>query len=140
MAANNDGIWSETPATVTIVQQAYFYQTTWFYLLSGVLLIGFGAFLYYLRARGLSHRNYQLAKMVQERTRDIQHQNEAIIVQKEELKQLNTVKDKLLSVISHDLRGPIAAVSGLLGLLKSGHLIIRNLLPKPVDWTMKFTV
>jgi signal transduction histidine kinase len=128
VAANNDGIWSETPATVTIVQQAYFYQTAWFYLISGVVLIGFGAFLYYLRARGLSHRNYQLAKMVQERTRDIQHQNEAIIVQKEELKQLNTVKDKLLSVISHDVRGPITAVSGLLGLLKSGHLNYQELI------------
>ena len=128
MAANNDGIWSESPAAITIVQRAYFYQTTWFYVISGILLIGFGAFLYYLRARGLSHRNFQLATMVQERTRDIQHQNEAIIVQKEELKQLNTVKDKLLSVISHDLRGPIAAVSGLLGLLKSGHLNYQELI------------
>lgn len=128
MAANNDGLWSETPAKFTVVQGAYFYQETWFYVVLGIILISFGAFLYYLRARGLNRRNYQLAKMVQERTRDIQFQNEEIIIQKEELKQLNTVKDKLLSVISHDLRGPIAAVSGLLGLLKSGHLNYRELI------------
>jgi len=128
MAANNDGLWSEEPARFTVVQAAYFYQETWFYILLGITLIAFGAFLYYLRARGLSRRNYQLARMVQERTRDIQYQNEEIIVQKEELKQLNTVKDKLLSVISHDLRGPIAAVSGLLGLLKSGHLNYHELI------------
>ena len=122
MAANDDGLWSETAASMSINQRAYFYQSIWFYVLAGIFLIGFGAFLYYLRARELKHRNFQLARMVQERTQDIQYQNQAIIVQREELKQLNTVKDKLLSVISHDLRGPIAAVSGLLGLLKSGHL------------------
>lgn len=68
-----------------------------------------------------------LTKLVHERTRDIQNRNQAITVQREELKQLNLVKDKLLSVISHDLRGPIAAVSGLLGLLKSGHLNYQEL-------------
>lgn len=128
MAANNDGLWSETPATIHLVQNAYFYQETWFYLSLGVLLIAFGAFLYHLRARGLNRRNFQLAMMVQERTRDIQYQNEEIILQKEELKQLNRVKDKLLSVLSHDLRGPISAVSGLLGLLKSGHLNYHELM------------
>ena len=128
MAANNDGLWTESPASFTVVQNAYFYQENWFYVVLGVVLVAFGAFLYYLRARGLNRRNYQLARMVQERTRDIQFQNEEIIIQKEELKQLNLVKDKLLSVISHDLRGPIAAVSGLLGLLKSGHLNYHELM------------
>ena len=128
MAANNDGFWSESPTSIKLFQQAYFYQETWFYVVIGVLLIAFGAFLYYLRAIGLNRRNFQLARMVQERTRDIQYQNEEIILQKEELKQLNTVKDKLLSVISHDLRGPISAVSGLLGLLKSGHLNYHELI------------
>jgi ligand-binding sensor domain-containing protein/signal transduction histidine kinase len=128
MAANNDGLWSETSASINLIQNAYFYQTTWFYFIAGVFLVAFGAFLYYLRARKLKLRNFQLAKMVQERTRDIQYQNQAIVVQKEELKQLNTVKNKLLSVISHDLRGPIAAVSGLLGLLKSGHLNYQELI------------
>ncbi len=128
MAANNDGLWSESPATIQVIQGAYFYQETWFYIAVSVVLMAFGAFLYYLRAMGLNRRNFQLARMVQERTRDIQYQNEEIILQKEELNQLNTVKDKLLSVISHDLRGPIAAVSGLLGLLKSGHLNYHELI------------
>jgi ligand-binding sensor domain-containing protein/signal transduction histidine kinase len=128
LAANNDGLWSEAPATIQLVQQAYFYQETWFLVLLVVLLIAFGAFLYYLRAMGLSRRNYQLARMVQERTRDLQYQKEDILFKSEELNQLNTVKDKLLSVISHDLRGPIAAISGLLGLLKSGHLSYHELM------------
>ncbi len=128
MAANNDGLWSETAASIHLTQKAYFYQTAWFFVIVGVLLVAFGAFLYYLRVRQLKRRNFHLAKLVHERTRDIQYQNQAIIVQKEELKQLNTVKNKLLSVISHDLRGPIAAVSGLLGLLKSGHLNYEELI------------
>ncbi len=127
-AANNDGLWSEKSASINLIQRAYFYQTAWFYVVTAVFLVAFGAFLYYLRARQLKLRNFQLAKMVQERTRDVQYQNQAIIVQREELEQLNTVKNKLLSVISHDLRGPIAAVSGLLGLLKSGHLSNQELI------------
>jgi|GEM_PF-2580719 len=128
MAANNDGLWSEKPATVRFTKEAYFYQEKWFIAITGMLLIAFGAFLYYLHTIGLNRRNFRLARMVQERTRDIQHHNEEMIIHEEELKQLNLVKDKLLSVLSHDLRGPLAAVSGLLSLLKSGHLNYHELI------------
>ena len=127
-AANNDGIWNTKPAYVRINQQAYFYQTTWFYVLLALALVGFGAFLYYLRALEIKRRNVVLQQVVAERTLDIRNQNKAITTQREELQQLNLVKDKLLSVISHDLRGPIAAVAGLLGLLKSGHLNYKELM------------
>ncbi len=128
LAANNDGIWNMDPAIIKVQQQAYFYQTKGFYVLLALLLIALGAFLYWLRVRGFKRRNKILARLVKERTRSIREQNHAIINQKEELKQLNLVKDKLLSVISHDLRGPIAAVAGLLGLLKSGHLNYKELM------------
>ncbi len=128
IASNNDGIWNRKPAFIKVRQQAYFYQTYWFYILLSILLIALGAFLYYLRAIELKRRNVMLTDLVQERTQNIQNQNKAITAQREELKQLNLVKDKLLSVISHDLRGPIAAVSGLLGLLKSGHLNYKELM------------
>ncbi len=128
IASNNDGIWNRKPAFITITQEGFFYQNTWFYVLLAIGFICLGAFLYYLRSLGIKRRNVVLTNLVQERTKNIQHQNEAITVQREELKQLNTVKDKLLSVISHDLRGPIAAVAGLLGLLKSGHLNYEELM------------
>jgi signal transduction histidine kinase/TPR repeat protein len=44
-------------------------------------------------------------------------QKEEIARQANELQALNQLKDKILSVLSHDLRGPIASLSGILTLL-----------------------
>ncbi|MES2560793.1 MAG: tetratricopeptide repeat-containing sensor histidine kinase [Bacteroidota bacterium] len=44
-------------------------------------------------------------------------QKEEILRQAEELKELNQLKDKILSVLSHDLRSPVASLSGIISLL-----------------------
>lgn len=49
----------------------------------------------------------------------LQHQDE-IQKRSEELEQLNQVKDKFFSIISHDLRSPINALAGLMDLLDKG--------------------
>lgn len=46
----------------------------------------------------------------------IEHQKHAIQVQAEHLRELDQMKTKLFSVISHDLRGPITNLQSLLGL------------------------
>lgn len=51
----------------------------------------------------------------------IEHQEE-IKKRSLELEQLNQVKDKFFSIISHDLRSPINALSGILNLLENKHL------------------
>lgn len=46
------------------------------------------------------------------------HQHRQRLVQLvEELQQLNTAKDRLLAIIAHDLRSPLATAQGLLGLI-----------------------
>lgn len=47
----------------------------------------------------------------------LQIQNQQIEAQKEELSLLNSNKDKLISIMSHDLRSPINQMKGLLSLL-----------------------
>lgn len=51
----------------------------------------------------------------------IEHQDE-IKKRKDELEQLNQVKDKFFSIISHDLRSPINALSGILNLMEGDHI------------------
>jgi two-component system, sensor histidine kinase and response regulator len=45
---------------------------------------------------------------------------------KQRLEEINRVKDKLFSIISHDLRSPLNSIQGLLGLLKEGKLTERE--------------
>lgn len=52
----------------------------------------------------------------------IEQQKEEIHTQAENLQQLNELKTKLFSVISHDLRGPVASLRALLELLTGKHL------------------
>jgi signal transduction histidine kinase len=48
--------------------------------------------------------------------------NTQLSEQKEELQTLNTVKDRLFSIISHDLRSPLANLEAILKLMESGDL------------------
>jgi signal transduction histidine kinase len=82
----------------------------------------------------------------------LKHQEE-MEKRSEELERLNQVKDKFFSIISHDLRSPINALSGLLDLLDKGavkpeelpkHITelktrfnhTRTLLNNLLDWTL----
>jgi signal transduction histidine kinase len=60
----------------------------------------------------------------------LQHQEE-MEKRSEELERLNQVKDKFFSIISHDLRSPINALSGLLDLLDKG-AVTASELPKHI--------
>lgn len=112
LASNSDGKWNKEPVRVTFKQVAYFYETYWFY---GVVLFLLALIIYsanYARLRLLTIRNKKLGQLVKERTVDIEKQNK-------ELEQLNHIKDKLFSLISHDLRGPVNSCSSLLELMNS---------------------
>ncbi|MFM9840425.1 MAG: tetratricopeptide repeat protein [Cyclobacteriaceae bacterium] len=52
----------------------------------------------------------------------LQKSQRTIELQNAELKQLSTVKDKLLSITAHDFRGPLASINGLIPLLKGNYL------------------
>ncbi len=121
-AANNDGIWNEQGTGISLVKAAHFYQNPWFYLLSFFCLLIVGFAVYQRRTRQLKVKNEQLTQLVNKRTLALSNQKDEITEQKEELKRLNTIKDKLFSIVSHDLRGPINSFSGILKLLSTGNI------------------
>ena len=66
IASNNDGVWNETGASVSLYLKPYFYQTYWFYALCLLALIVLAWLLFRLRVRGM---RAQFNAVLGERTR-----------------------------------------------------------------------
>ncbi|MFN3997325.1 tetratricopeptide repeat protein [Algoriphagus sp.] len=52
----------------------------------------------------------------------IEEQNLALADQSEQLKEMNETKNKLFSILGHDMRGPVSQVKSVVDLLLAGHL------------------
>ncbi len=69
---------------------------------------------YYLRMRTMKARQAELKRLVDERTKELDRKNEYIEQQNGELKLALADKDRVLSVIAHDLKNPMFAIVGAL--------------------------
>jgi len=83
-------------------------------LLMAILLIVVA----YKGKKRLQLANRQLSEINQQ----IVHYNQVLNQQKEELQQLNQIKNKFFSIIAHDLRSPLASLRSLIQLLSAGAL------------------
>lgn len=84
-------------------------------------IFGIGAallavFTAYLIFSNIRWRNYNT--IITERNTFIQNQKATILSQKMHLERTNAIKDKVISVISHDFRSPLATLHGFLQLFK----------------------
>lgn len=73
--------------------------------------------------------NVMLRRAVNKRTlqlmvanTDIQNKNQKLATQTKELEELNLFKNKMLAIISHDVKGPLANMESLIHLVKSSDL------------------
>ena len=73
-ASNNDGFWNESGATLQFYLRPHFYQTGWFQLLCGLVVLVVGAGLYRFRVTTLRARQAELESKVRERTGELQQQ------------------------------------------------------------------
>ncbi|WP_083610302.1 tetratricopeptide repeat-containing sensor histidine kinase [Pontibacter flavimaris] len=95
-----------------------------------LLLVGVLAVVFFLGRR----RMHRLNDLLIQKNRDVLEHSTALTLQKEqlagqaallreqkeELEKLNSVKDKLFSVIAHDLKSPLTSLQGLLQLIAKG--------------------
>ncbi len=85
-AANNDGVWNEKGVSLALTITPPFWQTAWFYLLSGLFVIGTIFTIYRMRVRSIREHNKRLEKEVEERTHELKGKNEDLESALHELK------------------------------------------------------
>lgn len=66
--------------------------------------------------------NQELYKQLELKNLDIKNRKEVIKEQNQVLSELNTTKNKLFSILSHDLKSPINSIQQVLSMLKDGDI------------------
>ena len=130
-ASNGDGLWNETPTELNIVVKSPWYLTWWFIFLSILSIISIIILYIYRRSLNYIRQQNYLTSQVEERTKElkeindlliekqilIQEQAEQLLETNNELSLTNSTKDKLFSIIAHDLRNPFNVVMGFAEIL-----------------------
>lgn len=85
IAANNDKVWNEEGATISFRIEPAYYQTSWFIVLSILVVFIVIALVYNIRVSSLKRTRARLEKLVAERTMEILQKKEEIEAQNEEI-------------------------------------------------------
>lgn len=88
-ASNNDGIWNNTGASVTIIITPPFWATWWFRLIMLIVIVAIIYGIYYFRLRSIRIQNEQLERQVEARTIEVVHKAEELQVKSEQLQAVN---------------------------------------------------
>ena len=102
--SNNDGFWNEEGTSIHITVLPPWWSMWWFRIIIFIALILIISSFFMLRIRSLKNKKILLEKLVEEKT--------------SELKAMNVSKDKILSIIAHDLRSPFNSIIGFSNVLK----------------------
>jgi signal transduction histidine kinase len=145
-ASNDDGIWNEEGTSIKIIILPPWWKTWWFKILILIILVVFTYIAYYLKVSAYRQKQKELSILVKQRTLEISQANEILLEKQklieeqteimkqtnDELTKLNITKDKLFSIIAHDLKNPFHSLIGFSELLK---LKLESL---PLDKTKKY--
>ncbi|PYP91766.1 MAG: hypothetical protein DMG65_06290 [Candidatus Angelobacter sp. Gp1-AA117] len=130
LAANNDGVWNTSGASIDLYLKPHFYQTTWFGLLCSLSVLLMAAGAYRVRISQLRNREEELVALVDGRTRNLQAEivqrkaaeeqlQEQVIERNratEKAQAAARTKGEFLANMSHEIRTPLNGVIGTLDL------------------------
>ncbi|MFN8334410.1 MAG: two-component regulator propeller domain-containing protein [Cyclobacteriaceae bacterium] len=116
-ASNNAGVWNEEGIELKITIIPPWWKTWWAQAIFYMALAGCVFLFFQVRVSVIKHQKRLLEEQVRVRTAEVVQQKEEIQSQAERLQELNTTKDKLFSIIAHDLRGPLNSLQGIMSLL-----------------------
>jgi signal transduction histidine kinase/ligand-binding sensor domain-containing protein/CheY-like chemotaxis protein len=109
-ACNNEGVWNETGAALTMAVVPRLWETPWFPVLCVGLVFLAGAGALRLRLRAVRLRARELARVIEERTHDLRRE-------KARAEEASLAKSEFLANMSHEIRTPMNAVLGMTSIL-----------------------
>ena len=118
-ASNSDGVWSVHPAVLEISIAPPFWMTIYFRLAVFLLVILAVYWGIKLKTHNIEKQNLKLDKLIKLRTSELESEIRERKNVEIRLQKMNASKDKFFSIISHDLRSPFTAITGLTDLLIS---------------------
>ena len=124
------GVWlGATYGWITITSSIRLYSNYVFFSSAAAQLILFSFVIGYTikKKGGQKFRLEQQQKLlfeqrVKERTAELEQANEQLSLKNKELEKINGTKNRLLTILSHDLRSPIHNVASLISLIKEHHI------------------
>jgi signal transduction histidine kinase/ligand-binding sensor domain-containing protein len=109
-ARTRDGQWDKKTVVLEVEKQPYPWQT-WYFWLFVVAFIALLVVLYIKRRLyKIKKEKRKLETLVEERTRKLAVSNKSLV-------QSNATKDRLFSIIAHDLRNPLNSLLGFTSLI-----------------------